>query len=174
MERLNQLAYRLMSMGYSIVPLTREILEGDGATLLEMLKMQLLEGKQGNGEDLRPLYSEDLKANGGFFNSPQSAARYAAWKGSMSYPYNVPRNEDAPNLYIAVGSSSDGRFHSELGVTFDAEHFMFVGTTAYAQRIMAKYNEASFGLTDEMMATYNNTRLLPNLRERIKEYLQNG
>lgn len=174
MERLNQLAYRLMSMSYEIIPFTREILEGDGDSLLELLKMQLLEGKQGNGEDLRPLYSEDLKVGGGYFNSPQAAQRYAEWKGKMSYPYNVPRNPDAPNLYIAVGSSSDGRFHSELGVTFDAEHFMFVGTTAYAQKIMAKYNEASFGLTDEMMETYNNTKLLPRLKERIIEYLQNG
>lgn len=110
--------------------------------ILDLQREQLAEGKSASGEDLRPLYSEDLRAGGGWFLSSASAANYAAWKQSISNPYEAgQRNPDAPNLYI------NGKFYSELGVEFGAESVRIVGTTPWAAGIIAKYGVSSFGLS---------------------------
>lgn len=110
--------------------------------ILELQKIQLFEGKAGNGEDIRPYYSEDLKPMGHFY-SVESAGRYAAWKqDGINYPYSAQRNPDAPNLYI------NGRFHSELGVEFNADSVGIIGLTEYAKGIMAKYGMQTFGLME--------------------------
>lgn len=118
------------------------ILRERSEDILTLQRIQLLEGRASSGEDLRPYYSEDLKP-GGYFYSTDSAGRYAAWKGSLSYPYSVQRNEDAPNLYI------NGRFHSELDVQFLPDGVAIVAGTGYAEGIMMKYGFDNFGLTPE-------------------------
>lgn len=107
--------------------------------IMEFQYEQLFAGLTSSGEDIRPYYSEDLKP-GGYFYTVDSAKRYAEWKESMTYPYSVDRNPDAPNLYI------NGRFHSELAVEFGSDAVGVVGATGYAQKIIAKYGLATFGL----------------------------
>jgi hypothetical protein len=107
--------------------------------ILDLQKRQLFQGLASDGQDIRPYYSEDLKP-GGWFYSVQTARNYAAWKQSLSYPYEAERNPDAPNLYI------DGKFHDELGVEFRADSVEVVGTTAYAKGIVFKYGVTTFGL----------------------------
>lgn len=108
--------------------------------IMELQKQQLFAGKSSSGEDIRPLYSEDLKP-GGYFRSKETAKNYAAWKQIIPYPYEVDRNPDAPNLYI------NGRFHSELTVEFNADSVAVVPATTYAQGIVAKYGLSTFGLS---------------------------
>lgn len=123
----------------------REVMEAHRDDILELQRIQLLEGKGSDGEDLRPYYSEDLQPQG-WFKSKESAGRYAAWKGVIDYPYTVKRNPDAPNLYIT------GVFHSDLGVQYNPDTLAIVPTTMYAQQIMAKYGMGLFGLSDEKWA----------------------
>ena len=120
----------------------REVFEKRREEIIISQREQLLEGKASSGKDLRPYYSEDLKPNG-WFHSKESAGRYAAWKGSLSYPYTAKRNPDAPNLYIT------GVFHNDLGVGFGAESIYILPETNYAAGIMNKYGMKNFGLTDE-------------------------
>lgn len=102
---------------------------------------QLLEGKDNDGNDLRPFYSEDLKPQG-WFHSKDSAMRYALWKQTgISYPVQVQRNPDAPNLYI------DGKFHSELGVRVGNTSIGVFPLTPYAAEIVGKYGMNRFGLS---------------------------
>lgn len=108
--------------------------------IMDLQLLQLFSGKASSGEDIRPLYSEDLKP-GGYFRSKETAKNYAAWKQEIPYPYQVNRNPDAPNLYI------NGRFHSELTVEFGADAVGVVPATSYAERIVAKYGLSTFGLT---------------------------
>lgn len=109
--------------------------------ILELQRLQLLEGKASDGEDLRPYYSEDLKPQG-YFRNADSAERYARWKATeIQYPVDTNRNPDAPNLYI------NGQFHSELGVEFGANEMTVQGTTMKAQAIILKYGLDKFGLT---------------------------
>lgn len=124
--------------------LIREALSGREGDILEMQQRQLLAGKTPDGEDIRPLYTEDLKP-GGHFYTVESAKRYAAWKDTLNYPYTVSRNSLAPNLYI------NGKFHSELGVRLGTDTVGIAADTPYAAGIMAKYAGA-FGLSAESWA----------------------
>ena len=89
----------------------REVLMPHGQEIVEQQRIQLLEGKGSDGEDLHPFYTEDLKPKGWFYTR-ESAQRYADWKQTLSYPANVKRNPNAPNLYIT------GVFHDDLNVDF--------------------------------------------------------
>lgn len=112
-----------------------------GERIVDLQREQLAEGKAADGNDLRPYYSEDLRAGGGYFKSSQSAANYAAWKETIDNPYQAgERNADAPNLYI------NGKFYSELGVEFGTERARIVPLTPWAAGIVAKYGADSFGL----------------------------
>lgn len=122
--------------------LVRSTLEEYGEDIMTMQRIQLLEGKASSGDDIRPYYSEDVQP-GGYFKTRESAARYRAWKGEISYPHDVKRNDDAPNLYI------NGKFHSELGVTFGSDEVGILPTTPYASKIVKKYGVNTFGLTQE-------------------------
>ena len=117
----------------------REVLMPHGQEIVEQQRIQLLEGKGSDGEDLHPFYTEDLKPKG-WFHTRESAQRYADWKQTLSYPANVKRNPNAPNLYIT------GVFHDDLNVDFRTEELAIVPDTAYAANIMAKYGFGVFGL----------------------------
>ena len=140
MKILTDLISRVKEAEASLPKMVGEALYGHGEDILELQKIQLLEGKASSGEDMRPYYSEDIKPQGHFY-SVESAGRYAKWKESLNYPYSTQRNPDAPNLYI------NGRFHSELGVSFGADSVTVTGETGYAMKIIAKYGMSQFGLT---------------------------
>lgn len=167
MDILTDLLNRVLTVqaGLESGSLVREILVSRRDEIIEEQRIQLLEGKGSDGEDLHPFYSEDLKSNGGYFHSVQSAGRYAAWKQDLDYPYSVSRNPDAPNLYIT------GKFHDELGVDFGPDSIAIVGLTAYAQRIMAKYGVSAFGLNAEHWDTVWSNGGYDDLLESVKQIL---
>lgn len=167
MEILTDLLNRVLTVqaGLESGSLVRDTLVARRDEIIEEQRIQLLEGKGSDGEDLHPFYSEDLKANGGYFHSVQSAGRYAAWKQDLDYPYSVSRNPDAPNLYIT------GKFHDELGVDFGPDSIAIVGLTTYAQRIMAKYGVSAFGLNAEHWETVWSNGGYDDLLESVKQIL---
>ena len=136
---------RDMRDGLSGGSLVREVLEPHGQEIVEQQRIQLLEGRGSDGQDLHPFYSEDLKPSG-FFRSRESAKRYAEWKQTISYPITVRRKPDAPNLYIT------GVFHDDLNVDFRSDELAIIPDTAYAANIMAKYGFGIFGLCAEKWA----------------------
>ena len=142
MKILTDLLDRVKEAEASLPKMVGEALYGHGEDILELQRVQLLEGKASSGEDMRPYYSEDIKPQGHFY-SVESAGRYANWKESLNYPYSVERNPDAPNLYV------NGRFHSELGVSFGADSVTVTGETGYAMKIIDKYGSEKFGLMRE-------------------------
>lgn len=122
---------------------------------------QLLEGKDSDGNDMRPYYSEDLKPNG-WFHSKESAMRYALWKKTgISYPVNVQRNTDAPNLYI------NGMFHNDLEARAGSTSVGVYPKTSYAAGIMAKYGMNKFGLTSERWR-----KVLEDCKDRILQLMK--
>lgn len=118
------------------------VVQNHPVDIMKLQREQLLCGKSSSGEDIRPFYSEDVKPHG-YFNSVESAKRYANWKSGLSYPSfrGERRNSDAPNLYI------NGKFHNELGVRFSLMSVAVVPETSYAAKIVAKYGTRTFGLT---------------------------
>ena len=125
--------------------LVREVLQMHGTEIVEQQRIQLLEGKNSHGEDIHPFYTEDIKPRG-WFKTRESAQRYADWKQTISYPYSVRRNQNAPNLYIT------GVFHDDLGVNFGSDAVEIIPDTAYAANIMSKYGRGMFGLSMEKWA----------------------
>ena len=123
--------------------LVRDVLQRHGDHIVEQQRVQLLMGKGSDGRDLHPFYSEDLKPSG-YFKSGAAAKQYAAWKQTISYPYSVQRNPDAPNLYIT------GVFHDDLNIYFGVDSLEIIPDTAYAANIMAKYGFGIFGLNAQM------------------------
>ena len=111
--------------------LVRDVLMRHGEHIIEQQRVQLLMGKGSDGRDLHPFYSEDVKPQG-YFKSGAAARQYAAWKQTLSYPYSVQRNPDAPNLYIT------GVFHDDLNIHFSPDSLEIIPDTAYAAKIMAK------------------------------------
>ena len=125
---------------------------GSADDILDLQREQMAGGKSVDGSDLRPYYSEDLRAGGGWFLSGESAARYAAWKQSLGNPYEggVARNSDAPNLYIT------GKFYSEIGVQFGQDAAVIVPLTPFASQVMAKYGrQINLGMPGWMELMYN-------------------
>ena len=145
--------------------LIREALQPLEGDIIEQQKIQLLEGKNSSGQDMHPFYSEDLKPRG-WFKSRESAGRYAAWKQTISYPYSVKRNPDAPNLYIT------GVFHNDIGIVFSSDTLMVKPDTAYAANIMAKYGLNAFGLCAEKWGViWNEKGGKDNLINEVKKTL---
>lgn len=145
--------------------LVREVLEPHGREIVEQQRIQLLEGKGSDGKDLHPFYTEDLKPSG-YFRSRESAQRYADWKQTLSYPANVRRNPNAPNLYIT------GLFHNDLNVDFRANEMAIVPDTAYAAQIMGKYGFGVFGLCAEKWGViWNDLGAKDDLIKMMKETL---
>lgn len=142
-----------------------DILSAYKEDILELQRLQLLEGKASSGQDLRPFYSEDLKPSG-WFRNQQTAKNYSVWKESLSYPHQAKRNPDAPNLYI------NGKFHGELGVDIRKDSVAIVPDTMYAMKIMAKYGSQAFGLMNEKwQIIFRERGALDRLQETIKNRL---
>lgn len=131
--------------------LMRGVLQRHEQDIVEQQRIQLLEGKASDGNDIHPFYTEDVKPTG-YFRTRESAARYAAWKQTLNYPYQVQRKPDSPNLYVT------GVFHNDLGVDFGADTVAIVPDTAYAANIMAKYGKGMFGLSGEKWAVIFNDK----------------
>lgn len=163
---LNDLLRRVEAVneGLQTGETVREVVITHEADIMELQKMQLLAGKSSSGEDLRPYYSEDLKP-GGYFKSGAAAKAYADWKQTISYPYSVQRNPDAPNLYV------NGKFHNELGVQFGTGAMEIVATTTYAHGIMVKYGPQNFGLSGENWGRLFEMGAYDELMKRIKDEL---
>ena len=146
--------------------LLRPLLERHEDDIYELQVIQLFEGKASSGEDMRPYYSEDLKPEG-WFPSKESAMRYALWKKTgISYPVDVQRNTDAPNLYI------NGKFHSELEVRAGSRDIGVYPKSSYAAGIMAKYGMDKFGLTSERwrkVLEESKDRILQLMKEELYE-----
>ena len=129
--------------------------------IIRLQREQLFEGKDSDGNDMRPYYSEDLKPSG-WFHSKESAMRYALWKKTgISYPVQVQRNDDAPNLYI------DGKFHSELEVRFGSSSVGVYPATPYAADIVGKYGMEKFGLSEKRWRV-----VMDSCKDRILELMK--
>lgn len=143
----------------------REVLMPHGNEIVDLQRTQLLMGKGSDGQDLHPFYSEDVKPRG-WFRSSATAANYRAWKQEISYPKQVQRNPDAPNLYIT------GVFHNDLNVDFGPDSVAIVPDTGYAANIMAKYGINVFGLCPQMWSVvWNDNGAKNELIQKVRDVL---
>lgn len=166
MDRIKRLIRNLENLADRTNSFTSEIMEGESEVLTDELRSQLLEGKGGDDMGLRPFYTEDLKSRGGFFRDTASALRYAKRKDERTYPKPIrPENINYPNLYIT------GAFYESLFVQYFPDGFMFDSNIWFANKIFNKYGIEKFALTDIRMERLSQERIVPKLREKIKDYI---
>lgn len=135
----------------------KEHLEPKSEEIMALQRARLMDGKRPDGSDIRPYYSEDR-----YFPTPARAEAYKAWKQEITP--NPRRNPEAPNLYI------NGKFHSELGVSFEPDGVEINGKTGYAIGIVRKYGMDSFGLPEDEWGGLIREEL-PKIRKRITQII---
>lgn len=143
--------------------------------LLDRQRDQLASGLNSEGTDIVPPYSADLKP-GGYFKSPQAAARYAAWKQDIYAPKvhykQTQRNPDTPNLFIdGDGIVNGGRFYRELAVNVTDTEILFYGETSYAEGIIGKFGEEQFGLCEEYWRDVMENGVIKTMLKGLRESL---
>lgn len=159
----------LQAFKQSLEPRVEEIIAGRSDEYLDMQKEQLFAGQNSDGDDLRPYYSEDLRANGGYFKSPESARAYAEYKAGLSYPSSYGaalRNPDAPNLFI-----NGHLFHDGLVLVVGNGVIRVAHRSPEGQAIMQRYGEGNFGLNPMHLDIVRQEWVLKTLLEELRKSL---
>lgn len=105
------------------------------AAVLDVIRDQLLEGKDSTGEYLTPRYSEDP-----YFKKPGAAQRYASWKKRL-FPGDRP--EDVPNLIIT------GVFHDAINLDVSGNVISYSNNASFGPSVLDKYGSGLLGLNED-------------------------
>jgi hypothetical protein len=133
-----------------------KIVDDNQDVLVQLQKEQWMEGKGIDGQNIRPLYSEDP-----YFKTPEAARRYAEWKQRITP--NDKRDFDAPNLFI------NGYYvHNSLGMTLSGDDFFLDPTSPKGKDILDEHPNAS-GLSPEQRLYFAEEKLLPKFAEILRE-----
>jgi hypothetical protein len=125
--------------------------------LLELNRLQLLEGKTKLDTDITPSYIDDP-----YFKSAIAAQRYSDWKDRITP--NPRRRKGTPNLYII------GTYHRSLDVSIQGEVISFPSSFRGAAAIRNKFRNI-FGLGGRFKREFINTGLRPAIMEDIRANL---
>jgi hypothetical protein len=124
-----------------------EVIDNNANLIVSMNQEQLLEGKNSEGKDLRPYYSEDP-----YFKTRAAALRYAEWKKRITP--NSFRKTDVPNLYI------NGFYHSSFQFKRTGDKFEVTSGGSLSGKIEPKY-EHIHTLTPENCISLSNEKIVP-------------
>lgn len=149
----------------------RTVCEQCGDSMVEDVRSLLLEGKGSADElgdedkPLLPTYDNDLKSNGGYFKSVESAHAYKRWKIEVMQSLPMPPS-DSPNLYI------DGTFHSSLHTEWQDKAFAVTSSAPFGEKVFAKYGVSCFGMSQVYYETIFRPVMLDRLTERLHECIE--
>lgn len=117
--------------------IVEESLKLNDDLLVILNQKQLMEGKDSEGNDLRPYYSEDP-----YFKTPEAAQKYIAWKQKITP--NSKRNPDAPNLFI------NGYFHGSIFPVIGDKSFFNDSQVSLGKDLISRYPKA-LGANEESL-----------------------
>lgn len=106
----------------------------------ELIRQQLLEGKDSKGDYLKPTYSTDP-----YFKKPGAGERYAEWKAKLFPSANRPK--DVPNLIIT------GEFHRSIDFSVNGELINYTSNVYFGAGVMNKFGDKILGLTPDSKKT---------------------
>lgn len=125
--------------------------------IINMNLDQLWDGKDIDGNDIRPFYSEDP-----YFKTKKQALAYKAWKQKITP--NSKRNPDAPNLYIT------GEYYRSKVLQLNNDEIVFKTTSPLGNNIEANHKNIE-GLNEEHYNIVVNDYIKPRLINELKEEL---
>jgi hypothetical protein len=115
----------------------------------DLQREQWYEGKDRDGNWIRPLYTEDP-----FFETPKQALAYAKWKQKITPNPNRPL--EVPNLII------NGYFYSTIKPKVEGRVFDF-DTNEFGDDVLADHPNAA-GLDPEKRLEFADTFTMPEIR----------
>lgn len=124
--------------------------------IIDMNKSQLYDGKDIQGNDIRPLYSQDS-----FFKTESQAKGYIKWKSKITP--NPRRNPDAPNLFI------NGFHYSLIGLLKKGRDIVIgvKSQNAITSSIDSKYKNI-YGLNSENQSKIDKEIIIPAINDFLK------
>ena len=131
---INEMLERFRS--FNPVEVAGSILAEKTDEVEDIIRGQLMDGKDSLGQLITPTYSQDP-----FFKKEGAAQRYAQWKADL-FP-NSTKPFDTPNLIIT------GEFHRSITVSIQGENVVYDSSIGLGADIMAKYGDTIIGLNDE-------------------------
>ena len=155
MKLLKEKIVELRIAQEALKKMPRAVVEQRQDDILEDVREQLLDGLRGDGKEISPSYLNDP-----YFETRPRAVAYMNWKKTISRP---SKPAQTPDLFI------NGMFHSQLGVIADVDSFFITGITPYAQSISSKYENVTFGLTEENLSRFRQNYINPMAWEIINK-----
>lgn len=91
------------------------------------------------------------------------------------YSYRTVKNKKRKGQpYDRVTLRDTGEFHASLKVVFDNSGFYVTSTDEKASVLLNKYGRTIFRLSNENLKVLLNDYIRPSLKEKFKNYIQNG
>lgn len=146
---------RLMRVSQGVTGEAKEIVNGSIPLLVLMNRNQMLEGKDSNGNNIRPSYLED-----NYFKTKEAAQKYAEWKQRITP--NPKRGFETPNLII------NGAFHSSVKGVVMSDGIKFTTDSALGRNVILKFDTV-LGIAPENRKKIIHEVLLPRLKKYVHE-----
>lgn len=153
LERFKKLIGSLQSLDFGNELVT--IVENNVATLADLQREQMLEGRSVDGDYIRPFYSEDP-----YFKTAEAAKHYAEWKQRISPHPDRPL--DVPNLFI------NGYFHKSLFAKVSGSEFTITTNVELGEKVFDEHENAQ-GLNEEKRQEFAQTITLPAITKVLEE-----
>lgn len=149
---------------YKLADIIVEILEKNIPVLIQIQKEQLYAGKNADGDNLSPGYSEDP-----FFKSPASAKRYAEFKAKIRKGKDSAifgsKDSDTPDLII------NGRLiYDTIFASVNKNSLIISARTSILSKLEAKY-KTPFGLNQKAWEYFMETYFIEDLQKEVLTFL---
>lgn len=135
-----------------------KIVEANADSIIDFQQAQMYEGIGGDGEYIRPFYSEDP-----YFKKPGAALAYAQWKQRITPNPNRPL--DVPNLFI------NGYFYKSLTAVFSDNVYSVRSKNNLGEKVFAEHPNAE-GLSPKNSQEFAETITIPEFTKILDKILQ--
>lgn len=156
-EKINNLIKKLNAFELFMSNIVKSVISENRDDIVQQIRDQLWNGKNGDDENISPSYSED-----NFFKTREAAVKYVKWKTKITH--NSKRDPDSPNLYI------NGKFHKSLYADV-RDHDMEIKSnwSEGENKIIPKYGKNTFALQDEYIKSVIRLQITDLINIEIKK-----
>lgn len=168
---------KLIELAKGIKPMLVHEMDFNRNLIKELVHQQLMAGRNGNDNQLRPTYDSDPYFKNGETGSKkkrkrsakEKAVKYKNWKTSITPPKEYlgysPREKGTPNLFIT------GAYHDSIKPVMQGDTVVIISDGSFpdAGDIMNKYGKIHLGLGTNARKLMYEKVFLPALDRYLKE-----
>ena len=135
----------------------------------DILDQELKEEIMRNEDVITKMIAEEQLYNLGIEGRGIEIMSYAPYA-----PRTIKNKKKKGQPYDRVTLRDTGEFHASLKVIFDDNGFYVTSTDDKAKYLLSRYGKTIFRLTNENLKTVLDNYIRPSLKEKFKNYIQNG